>query len=194
MLTLLWQLLNHDWISHTASPGNDDQNYLITDCSLFTLMHGVLRRQYSPSALQDDPCDSPLDQMEKLECNEQRLKKWLTDCILSDDLDCILEASKFLGRLNSSTSGQKRRLLRVFYLYHKAVFFIFCPWIAPLTTKVDDDGVSGGAASVMRSRCIENSLGSAIASIQVASHLVLSSSIQERYSILPPDSQFAVKY
>ncbi|CZR56900.1 uncharacterized protein PAC_06789 [Phialocephala subalpina] len=159
-------LLNHDWISHAASPGNVDQNYLITDCSLFTLMHGVLRRQYSPSALQADPCDSPLDQMKKLECNEQRLKKWLTDCIPSDDLDCILDASKFLGRLNSSTPGQKRRLLRVFYLYHKAVFFIFCPWIAPLTTKVDDDGVSGGAASVMRSRCIENSLGSAIALIQ----------------------------
>jgi hypothetical protein len=194
MLTPLWQLLDPDWINHAASPGNDDQNHLIADCSLFTLIHGVLRRQYSPSALQADPCDSPLDQMKKLECNEQRLKKWVTECIPSDDLDCISDGSKFLGILNSSIPGQKRRLLRVFYLYHKAVFFIFCPWIAPLTAKVDDDGVSGRAASVMRSRCTENSLGSAIALIQVASHLFLSSSMQERYSILPAESQFTLKY
>lgn len=157
-------------------------------------MHGVLRRQYSPNTVQADPCDSPLDQMEKLDCSERLLKKWLTDCLSSDEPDCFFNAFKFLDILNSSTPGEKRRLLRVFYLYHKAMFFIFCPWIAPLTTKVDDDNVPVVAASVMRLRCIEKSLGSAITLIQVASHLVLSTSIKDRYSMLNLDNQFTGKY
>jgi len=174
----LRKLLDHDWINHSTSPGNSGQNDLIADCSLFAIMDSVIRRQYSPRVLQADPYDSPLDQMNQLESDEQRLKEWVACHSKSNSLDQICDAPKFLESIKSSTSKQKHRLLHVFCLYHKAAFFIFCPWIALLIAKLDEDSILGqdpwGTASRIRLRCVETSLDSAFAVIQVASYIMLS--------------------
>lgn len=165
------------WITLSRNSGNIAYDDLVADCSLTAIMHSIVRRQYSPGALQTCVLSSLVDRIKRLDVKEGQLKKWVASHPASITAERMGVASIFLDSMVSSPSEQKRRLLHAFCLYHRAMLFVFCPWIASLTTQVSGqhglDPRSNWDGSEMRSRCVAAALGSAFTLIEVASILML---------------------
>ncbi|OIW34361.1 hypothetical protein CONLIGDRAFT_709710 [Coniochaeta ligniaria NRRL 30616] len=178
-------LMDRQWITLSRNSGNIVPDDLTADCSLVAIIHSIVRRQYSPGVLHNYVLTSSADRIKQLDANEEQLKKWLASHPASTTADRIRVASAFLESMASSTSERKSRLLHAFCLYHRAVFFVFCPWIASLTTQIDGKDVLEPQStcdgwSKMRSRCVEAALDSAFAVIEVASILTLSDTMTTR--------------
>ncbi|OLN96758.1 hypothetical protein CCHL11_02344 [Colletotrichum chlorophyti] len=60
---------------------------------------------------------------------------------------------------------QLRKAFRVFCMYHRAVFFIHCPWIAPISS---DGADLSEVAEQTRERCMERCVESAFAVVKLA--------------------------
>lgn len=180
----LSKLLDYDWVSHMTSTIVSGTGDLVPDCNLLALMHSVLRRQYNSSA-PTDPSENLLGKLKQLNIDEHCLKDWLECHPMAISLDQICDLEKFTTQLGSSTTIERRRLLRVFFQYHNASLFIFCPWIDFFRADCANDDVGRHGASIetaswIKSHCVETCLKSALALIHISSELTGSFKYKER--------------
>ncbi|KAI1336266.1 hypothetical protein F5Y15DRAFT_395025 [Xylariaceae sp. FL0016] len=182
-------LMNQDWlrdkVSEMTNPDYGAYSDLIANCLLFETLQSVLWKQYSSGTVNTHLGNTSLDHMKQLEINEQCLKDWATHHPSLDSSDQVRHADSFLSSLKSSDAGQNRRLFQTFCLYHKAVLFMFCPWIAALTDSTQDNIITVGRGpldhtSRLHLYCLETSLDSAVALIRVAGHLTAPPLVAER--------------
>ncbi|KAI3556713.1 hypothetical protein CABS03_07149 [Colletotrichum abscissum] len=122
------------------------------------LLHSVLKFQYSPRALNKSA--SAYDRRDRLQASCHVLNEWLSG------LPTPLNEANDAGVLQSvKDDRQLRKAFRVFCMYHRAVFFIHCPWITPIAT---DDADVYGVAGQTRERCVERCVESAFAVVKLA--------------------------
>ncbi|KAF4785020.1 hypothetical protein HER10_EVM0001893 [Colletotrichum scovillei] len=122
------------------------------------LLHSVLKFQYSPRALNKSA--SAYDRRDRLQASCHVLNEWLSG------LPTPLNEANDAGVLQSvKDDRQLRKAFRVFCMYHRAVFFIHCPWITPIAT---DDADVSGVAEQTRERCVERCVESAFAVVKLA--------------------------
>nr|XP_036574546.1 integral membrane protein duf6 [Colletotrichum truncatum]KAF6780994.1 integral membrane protein duf6 [Colletotrichum truncatum] len=122
------------------------------------LLHSILKFQYSPRAL--NRSTSAFDRRDRLQASCHVLNEWVNG--LPAPLNEAHNAKTLQGIQDDK---QLRNALRVFCMYHKAVFFIHCPWFAPFAA---DDGDVSGVAAQMRDRCMDRSAESAFAVVKLA--------------------------
>ncbi|OHF03965.1 hypothetical protein CORC01_00827 [Colletotrichum orchidophilum] len=122
------------------------------------LLHSVLKFQYSPRALNKSA--STYDRRDRLQASCHVLNEWI------GGLPAPLNEANNAKVLQSiKNDRQLRKAFRVFCMYHRAVFFIHCPWISPIAT---DDADSSGVAEQTRERCVERCVESAFTVIKLA--------------------------
>ncbi|KAF5496465.1 Terrein cluster-specific transcription factor terR [Colletotrichum fructicola] len=122
------------------------------------LLHSVLKFQYSPRAL--NKSTSAYDRRDRLQASCHVLNEWVTG--LPAPLNEAHNAKTLQG---IKDDRQLRKAFRVFCMYHRAVFFVHCPWITPL---LSEDGEMAGVAGQMRDRCMERCAESAFAVVKLA--------------------------
>ncbi|TDZ54095.1 Terrein cluster-specific transcription factor terR [Colletotrichum trifolii] len=122
------------------------------------VLHSVLKFQYSPRAL--NKSTSAYDRRDRLQASCHVLNEWATG--LPAPLGEAHNARTLQG---IKDDGELRKALRVFCMYHRAIFFIHCPWITPLSS---DDGDPSGVAGQTRERCMERCAESAFAVVKLA--------------------------
>ncbi|KAK2049008.1 hypothetical protein LZ31DRAFT_562797 [Colletotrichum somersetense] len=121
-------------------------------------LHRVFRYQYNPRALKRSV--SAHDRYDRLKARCHELEEWL------DSLPAPLNKAHdpiFLETLKHNNQ-QLRSAFRVFCMYHRAVFFIHCPWIT--TTAFMDD--NSGVAEKIREPCVKRCIESAGSVIKLA--------------------------
>ncbi|KXH40454.1 hypothetical protein CSAL01_01408 [Colletotrichum salicis] len=140
-------------------PSFDKGDDMITVSYTFSeLLHSVLKFQYSPRALNKSA--SAYDRRDRLQASCHVLNEWLSG------LPAPLNEANDAKVLQSiKDDRQLRRAFRVFCMYHRAVFFIHCPWITPIAT---DNTDLSGVAEQTRERCVERCVESAFAVVKLA--------------------------
>lgn len=122
------------------------------------LLHSVLKFQYSPPALSKSA--SAFKRRDRLQTSSHILEQWVAG------LPAPLNEAPSVKTLQGFTDDKvMRKILRVFCMYHQAVFLIYCPWISfPSSHNGELDGV----AAQMRERCVEKCVESAFAVVKLA--------------------------
>lgn len=122
------------------------------------LLHSVLKFQYSPTAL--DRSTSAYNRRDCLQTSSQALNEWVAG--LPAPLN---EAPNIKTLQGIKDDCQMRNALRVFCMYHQAVFLIHCPWIPPSSL---GNGELEGIAAQMKERCVDRCAESAFAVVKLA--------------------------
>ncbi|KAK5655853.1 hypothetical protein OQA88_5392 [Cercophora sp. LCS_1] len=166
-------LLDFDWINYSIGlPANTDDD-LVAECNLLAMMHSILRREYSLDAEETGRLRSPLERMQYLQANKSKLTRWLLQYPLPgvpNHEAHIGKPANVLAIVNTCQDEVKQRILRRFYLYHRAIFFMYCPWLS--------------------TSCLETPLASAFTVLEVvaglqASHGVVATVLQDLHGLLP---------
>ncbi|OHW99230.1 integral membrane protein DUF6, partial [Colletotrichum incanum] len=122
------------------------------------LLHSVLKFQYSPRALNKSA--SAYDRRDRLQASCHVLNEWVISLPAP-----LHEAHDVKSLQVIKDDRQLRKAFRVFCMYHRAVFFIHCPWIAPISS---DDANLSRVAEQTRERCVERCLESAFDVVKLA--------------------------
>ncbi|KAF6806609.1 C6 transcription factor [Colletotrichum musicola] len=158
------KMLDYEWMGSLADTKECEDDLLFTECSFAELLHSILREQYSPGARRRST--SSLPEAEQLRASRQRLNTWcssLTPTLRS----AIRHGPRETWATGSSESHS--RVFRVFAQYHRAMFFIYGPWIAPLASAAIDPG---SLAETTRDQCTQQCIESACAFIVAADGFV----------------------
>lgn len=164
------QILDLGWRSQFPSFDRGDEMVAVS-YTFSELLHSVLKFQYSPRAL--NKSTSAYDRRDRLQASCHVLNEWLTG--LPAPLNEAHNAKTLQG---IKEDRQLRKAFRVFCMYHRAVFFVHCPWITPL---LSEDGEMAGVAGQMRDRCMERCAESAFAVVKLANSGLFWEKGLERY-------------
>ncbi|KAK1569949.1 uncharacterized protein LY79DRAFT_527809, partial [Colletotrichum navitas] len=119
------------------------------------LLHCILKSQYSPRALKKL---SSADDHVQASC--RALNEWVSR--LPSPLSEACDAKNIQ---EIEDDRQLRKAFRVFCMYHRAIFFINCPWI---TSTPSDDSKSSRVPELTREKCAERCIESAFAVVKLA--------------------------
>lgn len=173
-------MLDFDWLHPYTIPDRNNDTLAI-DCDFAELLHSILRIQYSPNVL--GKSTSAVDGRHGLRNSSQLVKKWLSR--LPSHVTEVINNPEIIHNIED---GRKRHhALHVFSQYHRAIFFIHCPWIAPLMKENENQSelaldIMGNIAQ-MEQRCMEECLQSAFSVIKMANGVFLCETALERYQI-----------
>lgn len=168
-------MLDYEWMSSLAATREGEDDLLFIECSFAELLHSILREQYSPGARRRSTSSIP--GAEQLRASRQRLNAWCSS------LPPTLRSAARYGpkaAWDSGSSESNSRVFRVFAQYHRVMFFIYGPWIAPLTSAAIDPG---SLAETKRDQCVQQCIDSACAFIMAADGYVSRNGVLDRYSI-----------
>lgn len=158
-------MMSKQWLAQCYQL-RDSPKVSATTVSQAELMSSILCSQYSPDALSSNFQDSAKDHLTRLEASMQRLNGW------SGRHQICSSCVGTRKRLSSSKDPKHRQLaISGFYSYHLSVFFIHCPWI-PSVAGHQTNSRSDEAVMQLRQRCIEASLQSAFATIELSNDLL----------------------
>ncbi|KAK1992373.1 hypothetical protein LX36DRAFT_732777 [Colletotrichum falcatum] len=121
------------------------------------LLQSILKFQYSPRELQRS--SSARNYRDHLQASRHALDNWVGR--LPGPLS---EAWDVQNLQDIKDDRQLRRAFRVFCMYHRAIFFIHCPWI----TSTHDGMSSSKVAELTRETCAERCIESAFAVVKLA--------------------------
>ncbi|KAF9871752.1 C6 transcription factor [Colletotrichum karsti] len=165
-------ILDLGWGSQFPSFDRGD-DMIAASYTFSELLHSVLKFQYSPRALHKST--SAYDRRDRLQASCHVLNEWVTG--LPAPLNEAHNAKTLQGIKDDRLL---RKAFRIFCMYHRAVYFIHCPWITPLSS---DDGDLSNVAGQMRDRCMERCAESAFAVVKLANSGLFWEKGLERYVI-----------
>ncbi|KAF6820437.1 hypothetical protein CSOJ01_00693 [Colletotrichum sojae] len=170
-------MLDYEWMGSLAATKECEDDLLFTECSFAELLHSILREQYSPGARRRST--SSLPGVEQLHASRQRLNTWCSS------LTPTLRSATRNGPREAWATGSSEshsRVFRVFAQYHRAMLFIYGPWVAPLASAAIDPG---SLAETTRDQCTQQCFESSCAFIVAADGFVSRNGVLDRYPIPP---------
>ncbi|KAK2016087.1 integral membrane protein DUF6 [Colletotrichum eremochloae] len=150
-------MLDLEWETRFPSFGRGD-DMIAVSYTYSELLHSVLKFQYSPRALAKS--SSAYHLKDRLQASCHALNEWISR--LPAPLN---EACDAKNLQDIKDDRQLREAFRVFCMYHRAIFFIHCPWISATSP----DGMkSFRVAELTRKKCAERCIESAFAVVKLA--------------------------
>ncbi|KAK1962089.1 hypothetical protein LY78DRAFT_587339, partial [Colletotrichum sublineola] len=150
-------MLDLEWETRFPSFGRGD-DMIAVSYTYSELLHSVLKFQYSPRALAKS--SSAYDLKDRPQASCHALNEWISR--LPAPLN---EACDAKNLQDIKDDRQLREAFRVFCMYHRAIFFIYCPWISATSP----DGMkSFRVAELTREKCAERCIESAFAVVKLA--------------------------
>lgn len=141
---MLRKLLDHQSVLYTTRRDMDGSNMILRrECLLCDLMHSILNRRFAAHTTSNYDRDNFKNIYKQLEEDAGRINQWINQYSpqgpRNHASDC--DTTDALSWLSTKHMLDQNQILQAIILYHKANFFLYCPWIACITATIDCDGV-----------------------------------------------------
>lgn len=168
-------MLNYQWLSQCYNITGNIQECTSVECSYMAVLESILCRQHSPTTQTQDLLYSAEKQLHRLRESMHQVDQWAANSqVLTNYKDVV----------DKMDPNSHQRCLPVvvkhFFLYHQAVFFIHCP-LVPLLIAHNRDSNPSSMVCELEKYCVEACLASASSVIHLCDYDAVLGRCQTRY-------------